>query len=124
MHPVHGEPSFQLATPELDLSVTARGGHLAPVVFHLPGRDVSPYALAPWEPAEFPDMPPLLSVLRGDFLCLPFGGQVDGPPHGEPANGEWRLLAADESSLHLAMDARWAIRENPLHPRWAACRIL
>ena len=89
MHVVHGEPSFHLATPELDLSVTARGGHLAPVVFHLPGRDVSPYALAPWEPAEFPEIPPLLSVLRGDFLCLPFGGQVDGPPHGEPANGEW-----------------------------------
>lgn len=105
MNVVHGEPSFHLATPELDLSVTARGGHLAPVVFHLPGRDVSPYALAPWEPAEFPEIPPLLSVLRGDFLCLPFGGQVDGPPHGEPANSEWTLLAADENSLHLAMDA-------------------
>jgi hypothetical protein len=105
MHVVHGEPSFQLATPELDLSVTARGGHLAPVVFHLPGRDVSPYALAPWEPAEFPEIPPLLSVLRGDFLCLPFGGQVAGPPHGEPANGGWSLLAEDGNSLHLAMDA-------------------
>lgn len=105
MNVVHGEPSFHLATPELDLSVTARGGHLAPVVFHLPGRDVSPYALAPWEPAEFPEIPPLLSVLRGDFLCLPFGGQTDGPPHGEPANSEWRSLATDENSLHLAMDA-------------------
>jgi len=105
MHLVHGEPSFHLATPELDLDVTARGGHLAPVVFHLPGRDVSPYALAPWEPAEFPEIPPLLSVLRGDFLCIPFGGQVDGPPHGESANGEWSLLAKDGNSLHLTMDA-------------------
>ncbi len=105
MHLVHGEPSFHLATPELDLDVTARGGHLAPVVFHLPDRDVSPYALAPWEPAEFPRIPPLLSILRGDFLCLPFGGQVDGPPHGEPANGEWSLFAVDRNSLHLTMDA-------------------
>ena len=102
---IHGEPSFHLAAPELDLHVTARGGHLAPVIFHLPGRDVSPYALAPWEPAEFPDVPPLLAVLRGDFLCLPFGGQIDGPPHGEPANGDWTLLTADARALHLGIDA-------------------
>jgi hypothetical protein len=68
---VHGEPSFHLATPELDLSVTTRGRHLATMVFHLPRRDVSPYALAPWE----------------------------------SANGEWSLLAEDENSLHLTMDA-------------------
>lgn len=104
MHSVHGEPSFHLATPELDLDVTARGGHLAPVVFHLPGRDVSPYAMAPWAPAEYPDIPPLLSVLRGDFLCLPFGGQTNGPPHGEPANGVWTLTGADERSLRLTIE--------------------
>ena len=74
MRSVHGEPSCHLATPELDLDLTLRAGHVAPVVFHLPGRDVSPYAMAPWTPDEFPDLPPLLSVLRGDFLCLPFGG--------------------------------------------------
>ncbi len=102
---VHGEPSFHLTTPELDLDLTARGGHLAPVVFHLPGRDVSPYSLAPWEPAEFPEIAPLLSVLRGDFLCLPFGGQTNGPPHGDPANARWSLLAADARSLRLTMEA-------------------
>lgn len=103
MKSIHGEPSFRLATPELDLCVTARGGHLAPVVFHLPGRDVSPYALAPWQPADFPEMPPLLSVLRGDFLCLPFGGQENGPPHGDPANASWALIAESPDSLHMAM---------------------
>ncbi len=105
MHSVHGEASLHLATPELDFDVTIRGGQLAPVVFHLPGRDVTPYALAPWEPAEFPELPPLLSVLRGDFLCLPFGGQTDGPPHGEPANAAWSLLARDDRSLRFALDA-------------------
>ena len=103
METLHGEPSFHLVTPELDLHVTARGGHLAPVVFHLPGGDVSPYALAPWEPREFPALPPLLSMLRGDFLCLPFGGQVDGPPHGDTANSIWTLQAESADSLHLAM---------------------
>jgi hypothetical protein len=104
MHSVHGEPSFHLATPELDLDVTERGGQMAPVVFHLTGRDVSPYALAPWQPAEFPEIPPLLSVLRGDFFCLPFSIQKNGPPHGDPANGKWSFLSADERSLRLAID--------------------
>lgn len=106
MQSVHGEPSFHLATPELDLDVTARGGQLAPVVFHLAGRDVSPYALAPWTPAEYPDLPPLLSVLRGDFLCLPFGGQLDGPPHGETANCDWTQLESDERSLKFKIDTK------------------
>jgi len=102
---IHGENSYHLATPELDLNVTARAGHMAPVVFHLPGRDVSPYALAPWQPAEFPDQPPLLSVLRGDFFCLPFGGQQDGPPHGYPANAEWSLVSQSERSITLRQQA-------------------
>lgn len=105
MKQVHGEASFHLATPEVDLYVTARGGQMAPVVFHLAERDVSPYALAPWEPADHSDLPPLLSVLRGDFLCLPFGGQTHGPPHGETANAEWQLLAANERSLTLKITA-------------------
>lgn len=105
MQDVHGEPSHHLATPELDLHVTARAGQLAPVVFHLPGRDVSPYSLSPWQPAEFPDQPPLLSVLRGDFFCLPFGPQEDGPPHGDPANAEWALTSRDERSLTLHQQA-------------------
>jgi hypothetical protein len=106
MQSVHGEPSYHLATAELDLDVTERGGHLAPVVFHLPGRDVSPYSLSPWEPAEYPELPPLLSVLRGDFLCLPFGGQLGGPPHGETANCEWTKLESDERSLRFRIETQ------------------
>jgi hypothetical protein len=104
METIHGEPSFHLGTPEMDLFVTARGGQMAPVVFHLPGRDVSPYSLAPWEPAEFPEMIPLLSVLRGDFLCFPFGAQAYGPPHGETANCVWTKEDSDSRSLKFRMD--------------------
>lgn len=104
MQTIHGEPSYHLGTPEMDLYITARGGQMAPVVFHLPGGDVSPYALAPWEPAEFPEILPLLSVLRGDFLCFPFGGQADGPPHGETANCEWTKVDSDSRSLKFRME--------------------
>lgn len=104
LHHVHGEPSFHLATPEVSLDVTCRAGHMAPVVFHLPGGDVSPYSLSPWRPEEYPDIPPLLSVLRGDFLCLPFGGQEKGPPHGDPANALWHEISRSDDSLCLVMD--------------------
>jgi hypothetical protein len=105
IHQVHGEASFHLATPELELDVTRRGGHMSPVVFHLPCGDVSPYSLAPWWPEEYPEIPPLLSVLRGDFFCLPFGGQELGPPHGTPANAEWTEISRGDGSLKLTLDA-------------------
>lgn len=105
---LHGEPSFALITPEVRLWVTQRAGHMAPAIFTLPGdpgREVSPYALAPWQPAEFPDIPPLLSVLRGDFFCLPFGGRQGGPPHGDPANAPWKLVDASPLALTLEQQA-------------------
>ena len=104
MQKIHGEPSFHLGTPELDLYITRRGGHMAPVVFHLADRDVSPYSLSPWQPEEYPEMPPLLSVLRGDFFCLPFSVQLDGPPHGETANAEWTQLESAASSLKFVIE--------------------
>ncbi len=74
-------------------------------IFHLPGREVEPYSLSPWQPGEFPELPPLLSVLRGDFLCLPFTGLPDGPPHGDTANGMWTRMDSDDRSLKLLIDA-------------------
>ncbi|MEO5916978.1 MAG: hypothetical protein ABIS50_22305 [Luteolibacter sp.] len=104
METIHGEPSYHLGTPEMDLYITARGGQMSPVFFHLTGRDISPYSLAPWVPAEYPEIPPLLSVLRGDFLCFPFGGQTNGPPHGETANCEWTRVDSDSRSLRFRME--------------------
>lgn len=74
--------------------------------FRLGDRVVSPYALAPWKPDEVSsDLPVLLTHLRGDFFCLPFGPQDDGPPHGEPANGEWQIGEGVFTGIHLVMEA-------------------
>lgn len=90
MKQIHGAPSFTHQDGPTSLAITQTGGHLT-ADFTLPsGRVVSPYALAPWTPTEIdPDLPVLLTHLRGDFLCLPFGPQSDGPPHGDTANAEW-----------------------------------
>jgi len=101
----HGAESHTLANDVVQLAITVEGGHMAPVSFKLAdGRQVSPYALAPWLPEEAPDQPPLLRQLRGDFFCFPFGPQTDGPPHGETANAPWTLLEQTDNALKLAID--------------------
>ena len=79
---------------------------LGPVEFRDQGRIARPYSLAPWLPDERANDPALLDALRGDFLCLPFGPQPEGPPHGEAANGSWHLRSIDDTSLTVAIDAR------------------
>jgi hypothetical protein len=106
METIHGAPSFSLRNDLVSLHITCTGGHLAPASFVLGDRVVSPYALAPWKPDEIdPGLPVLLKNLRGDFLCLPFGPQEDGPPHGETANNEWSLVFETEDSITLAIEA-------------------
>lgn len=106
METIHGAPSFSLSNELVSLHVTREGGHLAPVHFTLGGRVVSPYALAPWQPVEADgDLPVLLKSLRGDFLCLPFGPQENGAPHGETANGVWEMVSETAGSVTLGIAA-------------------
>lgn len=106
METIHGAESFVLENDVVKIAVTKEGGHLAPVVFKLGSREVSPYAVAPWLPDEAEeDLPVLLKNLRGDFLCLPFGPQQDGLPHGETANRAWHLLEQTQNALTLQIDA-------------------
>lgn len=106
MKTIHGAPSFSLSNDLISLQVTRDGGHLAPVNFTLGQRVVSPYALAPWKPDEIAaELPVLLKSLRGDFMCLPFGPQENGPPHGETANHAWEMVSESADSITLGMDA-------------------
>ncbi|YCM43588.1 hypothetical protein V2O64_19970 [Verrucomicrobiaceae bacterium 227] len=101
---LHGASSFCLTTDQVSLAVTGVGGHMT-AEFNLGGRKVSPYARAPWFPDEIDDeMPVLLKNLRGDFFCLPFGPQGNGPPHGETANGEWMCEESPAHELRLSME--------------------
>jgi hypothetical protein len=102
METIHGAPSFVLRTPEVELAVTRTAGHLAPVRFHLGALTAAPYSLSPWTPDQIDQgLPNLLVYLRGDFLCLPFGGQEKGPPHGDVANADWTLVEQTATSLSL-----------------------
>lgn len=114
-HKIAGQPSWRLATAEVEAYVTELGGQVAPVTFDIGGRKIAPYSIPPWaEEKPMAGIPAILQVLRGDFFCMPFGhndnpyrGEVY-PPHGEPANSPWHFEAltttADRTCLHLSMD--------------------
>ncbi len=81
------------------------------------GQPVAPYYVSPWQEEPSSQMPaPVLVPLRGDFFCLPFGGnteEVHGekhPLHGEIAGSTWKLLGTskvgDVTTLTLEIETK------------------
>jgi hypothetical protein len=104
-----GQPSWQLSSDKVTAAVTEQGGHLAPVKFHLAGRVVEPFSVAPWAREKLPPgTPAMLKSLRGDFFCAPFGGNETSwrgekhPPHGNPANAKWKLRSFEGGQVWSA----------------------
>ena len=99
---IFGQPSWHFTSSTVEAYVTEQGVHLAPVIFNLKGRKIQPYAISPWSKEKFDeDIPQILRVLRGDFLCMPFGGnerpylREKNPPHGEMANQKWKFISTN-----------------------------
>lgn len=101
----HKTPGWYLKSRDIELFLTEDGGQHSPVTFRKnTEKPVQPYFISPWQDQR-PDLSaiPLLQNLRGDFFCLPFGGNgdpVDGkqyPPHGETAAYRWQLANAEET---------------------------
>ncbi len=114
---IHSQPSFVLANEQVSVAITKRGGHMAPAIFgNGDGQQISPYYISPWQDEEPANMPAeVLVPLRGDFFCMPFGGNASEykgekhPPHGETATGVWSFVddetsRPDCSRLTLALD--------------------
>lgn len=110
---VAGQPSWRMKSRSVDLALTVRGGHVAPVTFRCNGRSLQPLEVAPWAEEKLDrSIPPILQVLRGDFFCLPFGGNETPfknerhPVHGETANARWQLKSLTRSGRMLHLHAR------------------
>lgn len=101
----HAQPSFPLANDQVQLTVTEIGGHMAPVKFFADSKSpVEPYYISPWQDEPKTEMPaPVLNSLRGDFFCMPFGGNADAvngekhPPHGEIAGSKWKAINVEDA---------------------------
>lgn len=114
---VLGQPSWRVASDQVEAFVTEVGGHVGPVTFDRRGRKLQPYSVAPWAGEYMREpMPRLLEALRGDFFCLPFGGNAKAfrgeqhPVHGETANMRWKFEGMESrpglSSLHLSQETK------------------
>jgi len=117
MRIIRGQPSWRIASNRVEAFVTELGGQIAPITFDRQGRKIAPYSVAPWAEEKLePKTPAILRALRGDFFCLPFGGNTTPfrgekhPMHGETANAKWRLEAEEHGggnhSLHLSLRTR------------------
>jgi len=117
MKMILGQPSWRIASDRVEAFVTELGGQLAPVTFDRQGRKIAPYSVAPWAEEKLDrNMPAILQALRGDFFCLPFGGNATPyrgekhPMHGETANAKWRLESEERGGgrhrLHLRLKTK------------------
>jgi hypothetical protein len=100
MKRILGQPSWRIASDRVEAFVTELGGQIAPITFDRQGRKIAPYSVAPWAEEKLdPQMPAILKALRGDFFCMPFGGNAapyrgeKHPMHGESSNAKWRMEA-------------------------------
>ncbi len=112
---IHSQPSAILSTKEVEVAVTKLGGNMAPVTFFRESaKPVEPYHISPWQDKKSVKMPaPVLVTLRGDFFCVPFGGNSDAvggekhPPHGEIVDDPWSSSPAKSSSHPPVESLRW-----------------
>jgi hypothetical protein len=89
-------------------SVRSLSGGLVDLEFNLSGRPFRPLAVPPWAfVPSFPFDPPAahLTVLGGEWPCVPFGKSAHDPvKHGYGTDNHWRLQSSDRLSAHLAIN--------------------
>lgn len=109
---VAGQPSWRLASKNVEAYLTRQGGHLGPVTFKVGGRKITPFSVAPWATEKLAKgTPEIIKVLRGDFFCMPFGGNArpfrgeKHPVHGETANVVWKLESIERETPVTALHA-------------------
>ena len=118
---VHGQLSYQVASDRIEAWLTRTSGMLGPVSFTVGDRIIKPFSVAPWaenNEAIDPGLPPLLHTLRGDFFCLPFGGNENAyrgeqhPPHGDTANLNWTSASVSSKDGIHELKARMNMKSR------------
>jgi hypothetical protein len=119
MRKVTGQASWVLNSDCVEAAVTELGGHLGPVTFSIGDRKIQPFHIAPFaEEKSSKELPALLRALRGDFFCMPFGGNAapwrgeQHPPHGETANATWKFVELEtrDDTVDLILGCQTTIR--------------
>jgi hypothetical protein len=117
---IHSQRSWVVASDQVELAVTRLGGQMAPVTFfRRSAQPVQPYFISPWQDQRIEIGVPLLVPLRGDFFCLPFGGNAEAfrgerhPAHGEAAGSPWQLVGCAAHEQMVTLKLRFVPRVRP-----------
>jgi hypothetical protein len=117
---VSGQPSWHFQSDQVNACLTVLGGHLGPVCFRLKHQEIRPFAIAPWAEEKGANrIIPILRVLRGDFFCMPFGGNAtpwrgeQHPVHGETANRPWHLESLTSTKKRVCLHASLTTKVRP-----------
>ncbi len=110
---IKGQKSWILENKNIILCLTEKGGHMAPVIFMKESDNpIEPFYISPWaeEGLNLEKEPDVLIPLRGDFFCMPFGGDnswqnESHQSHGDTAGEIWSLSSEQvENSIKLKID--------------------
>jgi hypothetical protein len=111
------QPSWVLKNDTVELALTKLGGHMAPVMFATNRKTpIQPYYINPWHGEVKKTGVPVLDPLRGDFFCLPFGGNgtpINGEehtPHGDTATRTWSLVSMGKEGKVTSLVAKLATK--------------
>lgn len=117
---IASQPSWVIRSRSVELAVTELGGHMAPVSFYRDtDQPVQPYYVSPWQDEHLLLDEPVLVPLRGDFFCLPFGGNsapLAGEKHrvhGEPAGAKWALAGVQQTDGITALTLSLTTKVRP-----------
>lgn len=117
---VRSQPSWALRSGQVEVFVTRLGGQMAPVTFYRDSdRPVAPYYISPWQGENLPLTVPVEVPLRGDFFCMPFGGNAKPlddekqPPHGETAGSPWTLVGVQRRGRTTTLELSIAPTVRP-----------
>ena len=102
---IHSQASWILANGDVEVAVTKLGGQMAPVTFDRKSKaPIQPYHISPWQDEGLKDLPAaVLSPLRGDFFCMPFGGNAVGHHATLAMPEEEGSIAVSVSPFRLGM---------------------
>jgi hypothetical protein len=119
---IAGQQSWVLTSDCVEAAVTESGGHLGPVTFSIDGQKIQPFHVAPWaEEKSSQNLPPILRSLRGDFFCMPFGGNAapwhgeQHPLHGETANANWEFVGSETAAGVADLKLSYQTTVRPTH---------
>jgi len=123
----HSQAGWRIASETVDVFVTEKGAHMAPVRFCTDtAKPVQPYYISPWQNEGLEDLPdPVLVPLRGDFFCMPFGANTEAvggekhTGHGEPSSATWRFIDVkrDGGVVTLTLALETTVRKGTITKR-------